>query len=109
MGFTSFADSCVIELDGVDSDIAHDFYRLLWKTLKNKNIPFTLHWGKINHHLNKSNLKKMYGTAKINKWLQARADVLQREDVAEVFTNEFMEKCGLDKWKTPSPPAPVIT
>ena len=107
LGFTKFENTCVIELDGVDSKLAHDFYKLFWKTLEANGVPFTLHWGKINHYINKTNLKKMYGTQKINKWLKARSTVLQRDDIGEVFTNEFMENCGLDKWIDP-PNVPVV-
>ena len=72
LGFTKFPDTCVIELDAVDTRLTHKFYKLFWNKLNEQNIAFTIHWGKINDYLNKPNLRKMYGQAKINSWLKVR-------------------------------------
>ncbi len=96
LGFTKFPHTCVLEMDGVDSKAARQFYEAIWNRLEEKNIPYTLHWGKINFNLNKTRVKNMYGTAQVNAWIEARNTLLTNE-VATVFSNKFIERCGLDK------------
>jgi hypothetical protein len=93
MGFTHFAKTCVMELDGIDSGLSRSFYQSIWDKLDELEIPYTLHWGKINTNLNAVNVKKMYGPD-LQKWLSIRHQLLD-EPVRKVFTNVFMEQCGL--------------
>ena len=81
------------ELDGVDSGISRIFFKKVWDRLEELDIPYTLHWGKINFQLNPSLLQKMYGD-NIAKWKDCRNNLLN-EKSRKVFTNEFMVKCGL--------------
>lgn len=96
LGFTKFPKTCVLEMDGIDGQVARDFYQAVWNKLEQLQIPYTLHWGKINFNLNKTRIKKMYGTAAINSWVEARNEILDRSALS-IFTNKFLEKCGLDK------------
>jgi hypothetical protein len=82
-------------MDGVESEITRKFYKKVWEALETKGIPYTLHWGKINFNLDAARVRKMYGDAKINRWIDCRHQLLD-ESVRKVFTNAFMEKCGLD-------------
>ena len=109
-GFTRFPTTCIFELDGVDTPLMHECYDLFLRKLNEQNIPFTLHWGKMNDYLNEQTLRDMYTPAKVESWLKVRAQLLQTNEVRAVFTNEFMEKCGLDKViiPTPQPQTPVI-
>ena len=95
LGFTKFPRTCVLEMDGVESEITRKFYKKVWEALETKGIPYTLHWGKINFNLDIARVRKMYGDAKINRWIDCRHQLLD-ESVRKVFTNVFMEKCGLD-------------
>ena len=95
MGFTHFEKTCVMELDGVDSGLSRAFYQSIWDRLEELSIPYTLHWGKINTNLSADRVKKMYG-ANVDKWIAIRHQLLD-EPVRKVFTNKFMEKCGLEK------------
>ena len=67
----------------------------LTKQLELKNIRFGMHWGKINHILNKKRVRWMYGDEKVNTWLKHRSQLLSPE-VREVFNNDFLKQCGLD-------------
>ncbi len=96
LGFTKFPQTCVLELDGVDSKAARDFYEEIWTKLEQKNIPFTLHWGKINFFLNKTRVNTMYGPQAVDSWLEARHKLLDRK-TRKVFNNVFISNCGLDK------------
>jgi hypothetical protein len=102
LGFTKFPISCVLEMDGVDSDLNRQFFDKVWNRFEELNIPYTLHWGKINHNLNPKRLVAMYGQDQVNKWKSSRARLLTPE-VQAVFTNKFLERCGLDLYLPVSP------
>ncbi len=94
LGFTKYEKTCIIEMDGVDSNRTREFYELTWKTLDEMGIPYTLHWGKFNFKLTPEKVREMYGNETVNKWLESRNTLLD-EATRKVFTNGFMEQCGL--------------
>ncbi len=96
LGFTKFPKTCVLELDGVDSKKTRKFYESVWDRLEELNIPYTLHWGKINFNLNKKRVEDMYGQDTVETWIETRNSLLD-EATREVFTNKFIEKCGLNR------------
>ncbi len=101
LGFTKFPRTCVLEMDGVDSTAARDFYNAVWNRLEQNNISYTLHWGKINFNLNADRLKRMYGHAAVNSWIDARNDLLDAPTL-NVFNSQFMADCGLDTLHGPN-------
>ncbi len=96
LGFTKFPDTCVLEMDGVDGQDAREFFDTVWNKFEQENIAYALHWGKINFNLNATRLKQMYGNTAVQAWIDARNQLLDRAALP-VFTNAFMERCGLDK------------
>jgi FAD/FMN-containing dehydrogenase len=96
LGFTRFEHTCVLEMDGVDAEVSKSFFRKVWQKLEVAGIPFTLHWGKLNFILNEQLVRKMYGDAKVDSWISCR-HALMDEPSRKVFTNNFMQQCGLDK------------
>lgn len=96
LGFTQFENTCVLELDGVDTSMNHKFTEAFTVRIENKNIKYAIHWGKINNVLNKKRVRYMYGDAKVDQWLNHRYQLLSAA-TRKVFNNEFLEKCGLDK------------
>lgn len=94
LGFTRFPKTCVLEMDGLDNDASHKFFNAVWERLEKEKIPYTIHWGKINTNLNETRVKRMYGEERVNKWIQARNSLMTIQ-AKKVFTNQFMEKCGL--------------
>lgn len=95
LGFTKFPLTCILEMDGVDSNLTRNFFQKVWDRLEELNIPYTMHWGKINFGLNATRVRNMYGNNVVNKWISCRHQLLD-EETRQVFTNMFMEKCGLD-------------
>lgn len=95
LGFTRFAHSCVVEMDGLDSDANHDVFAKVIHRLEYRQIPYTLHWGKLNNPINADRVVKMYGADKVKQWKISRETLLTPETRA-VFTNRFMIHCGLD-------------
>ncbi len=93
LGFTRFDQTCIMELDGVDSDLSRRFIEKVWTRLDELNIPFTMHWGKFNFGLTPVLVNKMYGE-KVTRWKSCRKQLLS-DDVQKVFTNKFMIQCGL--------------
>lgn len=93
-GFTHFDKTCVMELDGVDSQLSRTFIEKVWTRLDELSIPFTMHWGKFNFSMNPPLLQKMYGDEKIATWKNCRK-VLLSDEACKVFTNNFLMQCGL--------------
>jgi len=98
IGFTRFPNSCVVEMDGIDAPITRRFFEAVWERMEALDIPYTLHWGKINFILNEERVRRMYGAGKVNEWKACREQLLD-EPTRAIFTNAFMRQCGLD---TPS-------
>jgi len=96
IGFTKFATTCVVEMDGVDADVTRSFFTAVWTKLESLSLPYTLHWGKLNFILNEQRVQNMYGADKVNSWKKCRETLLDAATRA-VFTNGFMQQCGLDK------------
>ena len=93
LGFTHFDKTCVMELDGVDSQLSRTFIQKVWSRLDELNIPFTMHWGKFNFGLTPELMQKMYGD-NLAKWKACRKSLLS-DEVQKVFTNDFMVQCQL--------------
>ena len=94
LGFTRFDFTCILELDGVFSDATSNFYRAVWQRLDDENIPYTVHWGKVNE-LNFDRINRMYGAA-ADAWIAARNKLLDPASM-KVFTNPLLQEWGLDK------------
>jgi len=93
LGFTKFKPTCVIELDGLNTPNMQNYANLVWELVEQAGIPFTMHWGKFNDHLNAKRVKAMYGP-KRNQWIESREKLLS-PDVRQVFTNDFLKRVGL--------------
>ena len=100
MGFTKFANTAVVEMDGVDASVTRSFFQTVWTQLEAAGLHYTLHWGKLNFILNEQRVLNMYGADKVNSWKKCREALLD-EATRKVFTNTFMTQCGLD---TPASP-----
>lgn len=100
LGFTRFPKTCVLEMDGVESEAAREFFEKVWLKLEELQISYTLHWGKINFILDKNRVLKMYGRDAVNSWIEARNELLAGH-VLDIFKNEFIRKCGLDEKRGP--------
>ncbi len=96
LGFTKFAKTCVLEMDGMDGQAARDFFEAVWLRLEQEQIAYTLHWGKINFNLDADRIKRMYGPTSVKSWVDARNTLLEIPVLA-VFDNPFMAKCGLNQ------------
>lgn len=94
LGFTRFADTCVVEMDGLDSKPNHRIFANVVKRLEDRHIPCTIHWGKLNDLLDTDHVNRMYGD-RVRSWKESRERLLSPEARA-VFTNDFMIRCGLD-------------
>ena len=81
-------------MDGLDSAGNHKVFENIIGRLEQQNIAYSIHWGKLNAPLNKDRISAIYGD-KLIKWRQSRAQLLSAE-VRTVFSNPFMEKCGLN-------------
>lgn len=94
LAFTRFEPvTCVIELDGVQSDRTTKFNRAVWSALDERGIRFVLHWGKVNDLLTRARVEQIYGES-AERWKRIRRELLG-DRMCEVFSNGFLERCGL--------------
>jgi hypothetical protein len=93
LAFTRFPYTCTIELPGTFSNRSEQFFRQVWKELDNAGIPYTLHWGQQND-LSAARVRRMYGDASVNEWIQSRRTLLN-DKMRAVFSSPFLESCGL--------------
>ena len=96
LGFTKFENTCVVEMDGLDSKANHTVFTNVIKRMETQSIPYSIHWGKLNAPLNKGRTLAIYGKEKLKTWKQSRLQLLPFTTLP-VFINAFMEKCGLEK------------
>ena len=93
LAFTKFPNTCIVELDGVESPITRNFYDEVWNQLDARNIPYTFHWGKINN-LNGAKVQQMYQD-NMQKWITARNQLLPADSL-KTFNNQTLHDWGLD-------------
>jgi hypothetical protein len=94
LAFTQFEPTCIVELDGVQSDLTRNFYQTVWDELRTQSIPYTFHWGKV-HDLDDQKVRAAYQTNR-DKWVQARNSLLPTDSLA-LFSSAPIKKLGLDE------------
>ena len=96
LGFTKFPKTCVMEIDGINTENTQIFANKVWKRIDAAGIPFTMHWGKMNSYLwsKPGVVRKMYGDSKVQTWIDSREKLLTPE-VRKVFTNDFLRRVRL--------------
>src|SRR5205085_55217 len=104
MAFTHFAPvTCVLELDGVQSPDTIRFYNAVWAELDKQGIPYTFHWGKMNT-LDAGKVRQMYGSA-LDSFLAQREKWVDA-DTRRIFSNDAMQRWGIDGVPPGAVPAP---
>ncbi len=100
LAFTKFPITCMIEIDGVlwkktkRIMSVTEFSRRMIETLKQNDIPFTIHWGKTSDWAFPDLVTHMFGDDKVNEWKNYRNGLLS-DDMARLFSNDFLETTGL--------------
>ena len=93
LGFTKFDPTCVLEIDGINTERTQEFANAVWANLEHAGIPFTMHWGKFNASLTPARVMNVYGE-NVQKWIDSRETLLSQE-VRSVFANDFLRSVGL--------------
>ncbi len=94
MAFTRFDPTCILEIDGIDTPATQKLIELVAKRFDAAGMPYTNHWGKINH-LTKARVRNGFGGA-VDQWNATRHLLLP--DVAErhAFSSPFIDAVGLN-------------
>ena len=71
LGFTRFPKTAVLEIDSLNMDSTRAYLHKVWNALDAAGIPFTLHWGKFNMHLNAQQVRNRYGAA-VDDWIASK-------------------------------------
>lgn len=95
LGFTKWPLTTVLELDGADVNINYTFVKKLALLMESNGINYTMHWGKMNRHMNENRTINSFGEEKIKAWKEQRSRMMS-EEVQEIFNNAFLEQFGLD-------------
>jgi hypothetical protein len=93
LGFTKFDPTCVLEIDGINTEKTQEFANAVWTNLEQAGIPFTMHWGKFNASLTPARVRNVYGE-NVQKWIDSRETLLSPE-VRSVFANDFLRSVEL--------------
>ena len=111
LGFSRFAHTCIIEVDGVQwpTDLGlvslEEFNRQLDLAFMNAGIPYTHHWGKNAAWGLPGLVDHMYGNAD-DEWKNHRSALLTRE-MADLFSNDFLDTVRLSDYRVASDPGLV--
>ena len=104
LGFQRFPITAVLHMDGVqwtpNGDQLH-IQREILRVYNNEGIPFTLHWGKNADWNFPTLIDIMYPTQK-DEWKKHRCRLLSQE-MAFMFSNDFINRLGLDEYVGPGP------
>jgi hypothetical protein len=94
LSFTRYNPTCVIDIDGIDSSATQKLIKLVAQRFEAAGMPFTMHWGKINH-LTKSRVRAAYG-GNVDRWNAARRILLPDQAERDAFSNDFIDAVGLN-------------
>ncbi|RKG93186.1 FAD-binding protein [Corallococcus terminator] len=95
LAFTHHAPmTCVLDIDGAASARTKTFCQKVWEQLTARQVPYTLHWGKIND-LDGARVRSMYGPERIGTWRRAREALLHRPELRATFANDYLRTLGL--------------
>jgi hypothetical protein len=93
LGFNRFDTTLAISIDGVDSNRSRAFFAAAADRIEQLGIPFTQHWGKVNHYT-PARVAAAYG-ANVGKWRAARRAVLPDPADRALFDNAYIAERGL--------------
>ncbi|RKH65686.1 FAD-binding protein [Corallococcus llansteffanensis] len=95
LAFTDRAPmTCVLDIDGAGSARTKTYCQKVWQQLTEQQVPYTLHWGKINH-LDGARVRSMYGPERVAAWLKARQALLTSPALRAAFSNDYLRTLGL--------------
>ena len=109
LGFTRFDPTAVFEIDGINLPSVRGYLEKVWEKLDAAGIPFTMHWGKFNTHLNPARVRQRYGDAAVDQWIAARETLLENAEVRKVFAHDFLARMGLATGEGARPIALEVT
>jgi hypothetical protein len=95
LGFTRYDPTCVIDIDGIDSPATQALIRDVGRRFANEGMPFTQHWGKT-HSLSRTRVANAYGGS-VDKWNQARREILRTPAERDAFSSDFIDSIGLNR------------
>lgn len=92
LAFVRFPRTCIIDLDGLNSDRAREAMRACILDLRAAGIPNAEHWGKMNE-MTAASVRDSYGP-NLEEWIAARSSLLER-GAEYIFGSAFLDRLGL--------------
>ncbi|MEM9549205.1 MAG: FAD-binding protein [Bacteroidota bacterium] len=106
LGWTNFALTCVLEIDGVQSKKSRALIQKIPAAFDDKGIAYTFHWGKMNPMDDKL-VKKMYGNS-YDEWIRQRSRLMSEEE-GMIFSSDHTIILGLGEYVIQNDPIDVVT
>jgi hypothetical protein len=94
LSFTRFDPACVLDIDGIDTPATRALIKLVCDRYDAAGIPYTMHWGKMNH-LTKARVRNAFGGA-VDRWNQTRQALLPNAAERNLFSSPFLDGLGLN-------------
>jgi hypothetical protein len=94
LSFTRYDPTCVIDIDGIDSNATQALIKLVARLFSERGMPYTMHWGKTNH-LTKTRVRAAYG-GNVDRWNAARRQLLPDQAERNAFSSDFIDAVGLN-------------
>ena len=94
LSFTRFDPSCVLDIDGIDTPATRRLIKLVADRFETEGMPFTMHWGKMNH-LTKSRVRNAFG-GNVDRWNAVRKIILPTQAERDMFSSPFLDGLGLN-------------
>lgn len=94
LSFIRFDPTCIMDIDGVDTDATQKLIKLVAQRFDEAGMPYTMHWGKINH-LTKARVRANYGGA-VDRWNATRALLLPSAAERNLFSSPYLDGLGLN-------------
>jgi hypothetical protein len=97
LGFTGHdAVTAIVEVDGAYSNKTLEAQQATWQGLHDANIAHSFHWGKLND-LDAGKVRLSYTDAKVQRWMDARGQLLTTPELRRVFANSFSDRLDISR------------
>jgi hypothetical protein len=94
LSFTRYDPTCVIDIDGIDSNATQSLFKLVAQRFSEAGMPYTMHWGKTNQ-LTKARVRAAFG-GNVDRWNAARRQLLPDQAERNAFSSDFIDAVGLN-------------
>lgn len=94
LGFTRFDPTCVMDVDGVDTNATRKVIDGIRARFDAEGVPYAQHWGKL-LNLTKARVRASYGSA-VDDWNRVRNTLLPTKAERDSLSSPLLDSAGLN-------------